>query len=324
MRTMPSASPKTASPRPPNATQSTPSPSSRGRNAYAGRCSTRVQVSNRSWLSAALCSDAPNAIAEASRQAAPPATRPHVAGVTLPARGSRQCFTLTTESPSIAATSIARAAPGSSVDSARTCDSAAGRTAVSSGRARAGAAAIADGGLHSGSAGRGAASITPLMVAVCARGTAAASDTVAAALPRARDGIGGGAAGALDEDATDDRGEAAADAIGGGAPAALGEDATGDRGQAAGDAIVGDAADAIDGGAAARSFAGPADGSAVAAAASGTGAASRIAISMRVSPTVMVSPVSSRALLIFLPLTNVPRVDPRSIRWTSRPVTSTI
>ena len=53
-------------------------------------------------------------------------------------------------------------------------------------------------------------------------------------------------------------------------------------------------------------------------------AGSAIASSIRESPSVIVSPLCSFALLIFWPLTNVPRVEPRSMRLTSGPVTSTI
>src|ERR1043166_6512374 len=45
----------------------------------------------------------------------------HVAAVTLPLRGSMQCFTPTTESPIIAATSTARVPVWSSTDSASDC-----------------------------------------------------------------------------------------------------------------------------------------------------------------------------------------------------------
>src|SRR5262250_2751011 len=51
----------------------------------------------------------------------PIANSAHVATVTLPLRGSMQCFTATTESPIIAATSTARAPPWSSIDSAIAC-----------------------------------------------------------------------------------------------------------------------------------------------------------------------------------------------------------
>jgi hypothetical protein len=53
-------------------------------------------------------------------------------------------------------------------------------------------------------------------------------------------------------------------------------------------------------------------------------AGSPIAISRRVSPTTIESPVSSFALWIRAPFTNVPRVEPRSMIWTPSPVTSTM
>src|ERR1700742_2991113 len=49
-----------------------------------------------------------------TRPAAPPARMAHVLRATRPARGSRQCLTLITESPSIAAISTARAGAAAS------------------------------------------------------------------------------------------------------------------------------------------------------------------------------------------------------------------
>ena len=145
------------------------------------------------------------------RHARPAATKPHVFGVILPPFGFMQCFTLTTESPSIVATSIARAPLGSSAVSA-TYIACAGRTG-------AGATAIGTGG--------GTVAVTTGV------GAAAGTETSA--------------------------GEACA-----------------------------------------------------------------IATSIVVSPTRMTSPLCSFALLIFVPFTKVPRVEPRSMMLTSAPITSMI
>src|SRR6185436_2759080 len=84
-----------------------------------------------------LRTDAVNAITDAIRHAAPAANSPQVTGVTLPLRGSMQCFTPITESPSMAATSTARAPPSSSADSASARWTRAGSNARSSGDATA-------------------------------------------------------------------------------------------------------------------------------------------------------------------------------------------
>ncbi len=60
-----------------------------------------------SLFTAAVWIDAPNETAAATRQLAPTTNIALVFGDTLPLFGSMQCFTLITESPSIAATSIA-------------------------------------------------------------------------------------------------------------------------------------------------------------------------------------------------------------------------
>ena len=118
--TRPSVTPTRPSARPPNASQSTPGAEAvraeRVRRACARRGSTR---SSLALLSAAVRTDAGER--DRRRDQADDAGRrrwPRSLGVTLPLRGSMQCFTPITESPSIAATSTAPAPPSSSAVSA--------------------------------------------------------------------------------------------------------------------------------------------------------------------------------------------------------------
>src|SRR5690349_684310 len=90
--------------------------------------------------------------------AAPNPNSAYVLVVTLPPRGFITCFTWTTESPSIAATSTARAPPRSSIDSAMLAWNIAGdAVAVPNGGAMPGGGRNAGaGGAAAGAAGIGA------------------------------------------------------------------------------------------------------------------------------------------------------------------------
>jgi len=83
-----------------------------------------MQVVSKSYLPLlyfALSYATTNVAIETTRAMMPKPRNIQVTGLTLPLRGSMQCFTLTTESPTIAATSTARAPVMSSADSAIDC-----------------------------------------------------------------------------------------------------------------------------------------------------------------------------------------------------------
>src|SRR4051812_38976120 len=79
------------------------------RNENPGLCMTCVQYSSAALFMAATCTDAANATTAATRHAAATPIIVHVRLEIFPLRGSMQCFTATTESPSMAATSTALA-----------------------------------------------------------------------------------------------------------------------------------------------------------------------------------------------------------------------
>jgi hypothetical protein len=277
-----------------------------------------------------LRTDTVNAIAEAIRHAPPAANSPQVSAVTLPLRGSMQCFTPITESPSIAATSTARAPPGSSADSASARWTRRGSRARSSGSDGA-RCSIGGGGV-----GRALRMIITSPVACSAEAATVPASLGAGpgrALPAITSPAANGAVAATVPASLGPGPGRALPAIT--SPAANGAEVAttpGTRGEGSGGGVAVRAA-----GAASRvmispaaSVGGPA-GAAIGAARSIAAApaiaaamASPIDSSMRVAPSSITSPDSSRALLIFLPLTNVPRAEPRSIRLTSWPVISTI
>src|SRR5215468_842045 len=180
--------------------------------------------------------------AEARSDTPPMAKSASVVGESLPTLGFVRCFTATTESVSIAATSMARRPWRSALASPPKCACSATAVAVTDGGVAAGTAMRAGGGTLTAGAGGGAG------------GRAAAGGGAGGSTGGA--GVGGGAAGA----------------------AALGGSAT-------------------------------AVGSSSEAAAS----ASPTERTILVSPRTRMSPSCSDALLIFLPLTIVPLVEPRSM-----------
>src|SRR5664279_943005 len=199
----------------------------------------------------------------------------HVVELTLPPLGSMQCFTPTTESPSIAATSTARAPPKSSASPAiEAVKPAAGAVAV---EYRAGPVDMPGGGRKTGAWGAGGA-------IVCANGDGAGA-------------IGGGASGA---------GRAAGGAANADICGCAGAD-TGGRGDDATMSACGGACTRVGDSSISASPGWP------------------IESSIFVSPTTIVSPDWSFALLTFWPLTNVPLVEPKSMMLTSPgPLTSMI
>lgn len=213
------------------------------------------------WFVAAFETAMPNEMNDTSSSTAPMPNAAHVAPVILPPRGFMQCFTDTTESPSIAATSTERAPPASSTWSA---------IGLNAGWAL---AANGDGPL-----GRmpGGATIPGIP------GGGATDD--AAKLGAATAATGAGIVGAAIGGGTDDGAGRGLDATT--PPCSCGCCWT----------RVG---------------------------ISSSSSAPPTATSMRMSPISTVSPDCSLALLTFCPLTNVPRVDPRSMMLTSAgPVTS--
>jgi len=115
IRARPSVSDPSEIRMPPIAPQSYAGDSRLGRYEYAGcgamprSLSPRTQASSPALLNVALLIERKNRIAQAASVTTPMPNSPHVAAEILPLRGSMQCFTPTTESPIIAATSMARA-----------------------------------------------------------------------------------------------------------------------------------------------------------------------------------------------------------------------
>jgi hypothetical protein len=269
----------------------------------------RVHRSNACLLVAAACTDVVNAIAEASRHATPPARTAQVASLTLPPRGSMQCVTPTTESPNIAATSTARAP---------TCGWAGSRA---NGTGLAAATVLAGLAIALG----GAADAACLGAVLTA--------TIGACFTAAMNRFIGGGAGSVRTDSSGPASLATGDPLVTSDPLATRDPlATTDSLVTTAPRATLDASGTTDpvgttaSGAPVpvprRTAAGSAGGRAALRAT--CAAASPITSSIRVSPSMIESPDCSIALLIFLPLTNVPRVEPRSIKLTSPPVTSTI
>src|SRR5580765_2483975 len=103
----------------------------------------------------------------ATRHAQPIANSAHVVPVTLPPLGSMQCFTPTTESPSIAATSTARAPLKSSASPAIACAKPATGADAAAVPYSAGPPAMPGGGRIAGAAIGGGAAGAAIVCAYC-------------------------------------------------------------------------------------------------------------------------------------------------------------